>query len=400
MIAPLLLLFFAVICASVVTYGTHPNWAEFGWGLDWIMLTRRLQWPLVAASVFCCVVLLGLITSGKRRAWWMIGLAPVVALFYHRFVSISDNAMGIVENPPFVTVDRATFMREDDMVLGLMFRDEPFALPFAALYAQPVVFCTEREHKLVVFWSAFANRALAFSVSRELKPRDLEIVSVPANGLLLFNRKHGQFIAGMTGVRPGDGARPVGLEQQIRTNKHTWHDWRALHPTTRVMVPRGPLDLLPPRAVEPYFKLPAQSVSSTDTRRVTVVGAGEVLAVDPARLPVEPVNVTVHQTRVLLLLDPATRTLRAFNRQIKGDLFPTFKPHKIARDNTVVMKDGDSDSLWSADGRCVSGELKGERLTPLPVDEDVPLAVLRYWYPELVVWGERDATEMTVSKSP
>ena len=52
-----------------------------------ITLARRLQWPLIVLSMMACLGLIGLVITAKRRAWWLIGLAPVLALFAHRFAT-------------------------------------------------------------------------------------------------------------------------------------------------------------------------------------------------------------------------------------------------------------------------------------------------------------------------
>ncbi|MDB5332880.1 MAG: hypothetical protein JWP03_4031, partial [Phycisphaerales bacterium] len=81
MVIPLFLILVAGLSAGVVAYGTHPNWVQYQHGLELILWSRRLQWLLVALSLIACVLLIAMAISGRRRAWWLIGLAPVLALF-------------------------------------------------------------------------------------------------------------------------------------------------------------------------------------------------------------------------------------------------------------------------------------------------------------------------------
>ena len=97
MFIPLVLLIFAVLAAGVVAYGASPFWAQYAHGIDAIVWTRRLEWPLVALSLILCLILLGLIVSGKRRAWWLIGLGPILALFVHRFVTDPAGGLAILD---------------------------------------------------------------------------------------------------------------------------------------------------------------------------------------------------------------------------------------------------------------------------------------------------------------
>src|SRR5437867_9132972 len=96
---PLILIALAIVASGWMAYGTGAGLAQYSHGLQIIMLTRRLQWPLISLSLALCVVLLVLVISGRRRAWWLIGLGPVLALFAHRFMSGPQNQFAIAENP-------------------------------------------------------------------------------------------------------------------------------------------------------------------------------------------------------------------------------------------------------------------------------------------------------------
>ena len=113
---PLLLIVVATLSGGVVAYGTYPHtfdliffkffWMQFPHGLEIILWSRRLQWLLVSLSLIASILLIALAISGRRRAWWLIGLAPVLALFFHRFSNApADGRMIVVDNPRFVSVD-------------------------------------------------------------------------------------------------------------------------------------------------------------------------------------------------------------------------------------------------------------------------------------------------------
>src|SRR5215204_4712925 len=104
-----------------MAYGTHPAWAQFPNGLEFILVARRLQWPMVALALILCLVLLALVISGRRRAWWLIGLGPVLALFVHRFARDPVNQFACVENPPFVLASEAKHLADNDWVVALQF---------------------------------------------------------------------------------------------------------------------------------------------------------------------------------------------------------------------------------------------------------------------------------------
>src|SRR5690349_23176309 len=87
----------STVLAGVVAYGTHPAWAQYPRGLDFILLARLLQWPFIALSLIGAVILAGTVISGRRRVFWLVGLAPILALFGHRFATDPTAGMRAVE---------------------------------------------------------------------------------------------------------------------------------------------------------------------------------------------------------------------------------------------------------------------------------------------------------------
>ena len=43
----------AMVSATVIAFGTDPRLAQYPSGMDWIMLSRRLQWPLTTLCLGC-----------------------------------------------------------------------------------------------------------------------------------------------------------------------------------------------------------------------------------------------------------------------------------------------------------------------------------------------------------
>ena len=149
--------------------------------------------------------------------WWLIALAPILALFFHRFAPWNNPHLYVAD---FVAADQPA-LADNEWVVGIIFDEQEYALPYRAIYNMPVVFLTDYDKRLLVMWSAHANRATAYTVSRKLKPRDLEILTTPANTLLLYDKRLGQFIIALTGQTPHD-QKPIGFSEPIPTITTTW----------------------------------------------------------------------------------------------------------------------------------------------------------------------------------
>lgn len=386
--APIVLILSAILTASVVAFGTHSNWGQWEYGLSVICMTRRLQWPLVIVSVFFCVMLIVMVTGGKRRAWWLIGLAPVVALFVHRFSAQTEIAGGVRENPDFVSVHDAYFMHDEDYVVGLVFNGNALAYPYAQLYREPIVIRSDREKRMMLVWSPFANSATAVEVTRDVRGRELEIVSMPANGVLVYNRLIGEFFSGITLRDPRNGNAPTGIGERIETVKVPWGQWREWHPQTRVMAPLLlSRQKAPTTVLTPIYPLPKNVPAYDDGKVLVIFAQGQPIALPMGDLAEEPLNFTVDGRPLLLLSDPATGQARAFDRRIEDDLMPYFELNSQKQRKGAYLVDRDTNTGWTASGMAVEGtkEMLGMRLTEIPVDQELDYRVMKYWYPNLML---------------
>src|SRR4051812_44560625 len=407
MLLPLILLILAAAAAAVVAYGTNPNLVQYAHGLDIIMLSRRAQWPLVALCLVLCLWILVLVISGKRRAWWLIGLGPVLALFGHRFATSAQNFFSVVENPPLQSAEEATSLRDEDYVVGLTVDDEAYAFPFTALYSTPVVVQTNRDKRLMLIWSPFANRAIAYSADRDLRARELDIVSMPGNATLIYNSRLGEFINGVTGLTP-KGERPRGLHAPIPTTKTTWKVWRSQNPTTRVMAMSGRIAPgTPSEAVLPLYPLPKSvSIAAPVETRITLIATTQPAAVPTDQIiTTAPLNVVAAKLPLLLFRDPTTHLIHAFDRRLEEDLMPRFAPNRNAKWKDVAFVDIDTNTGWTAAGLAVEGDhaRKGQKLRPIEVEEDLYWGVMKFWYPQLtLVQADKiaPATAPSVTEDP
>ena len=380
MALPLILSFLATLAAAVMAYGTDPRWVEQGtWGLGLIVLARRLQWPLVALALLLCLGLLALVISGKRRAWWLIALLPVLALFVHRFLTAPTNRYDVLDSPAFVAAADARHVRDEDYVVGVIFNEQPYAYPYASLFRTPVIVQSDRERRMVLIWSAYANAATPIEVAREVKARDLDIVSDPMDTLLLYNGRTGQFIVGLTG-RTYHGGKPAGFEAHIPAIAQPWRQWRTAHPETRVLMTNsstGPTQPLAPR----------HGNANAGTPQVIFIGDGGELSIQSNLITALPINVKVGDTPAVVFRDAPTGRVKAFDRRLEQDLIPQFKPVVDAKVKLkgVVMTDADTGSGWDARGVAVDGpkDWRGKKLRPIEVREDIHRGPSDFWYGDI-----------------
>lgn len=375
MILPLLLLLLAAVPAAVVAYGIDPDWAQYPHGIELILFSRRFEWPMIAVTLVLCVAMLGLIVAGKRRAWWLVGLAPILTLLGHRFATNPNNSFLVNSDPMFVSADRASFVAADDSVVGIIDGSDAVAFPFASLYSRPMVVRDLQTQPMMLMWSPFANCASAYRIDRSIQSNELEIVCMPANALLAYNSRVGQFINGVTGLTP-DGRVPAGFISRIPSIKTSWDRWVSAHPNTMVLVPPDSGVEAPRRAVLPYFPMPADSSGAEST--VALIGGSSPMAIPDADLGAGPVNFS--DPAIVIVRDPATGAVTALDRHADEDLIPTFSRRRFRKFPEAMMIDSDSGSAWTADGRAIDGPLKGKTLKRLEIEDGVYWSVARFWF--------------------
>ncbi len=387
MILPLILLTIAILSAATAVYGTLPQWSLFHSGIHVIETTRQLQWPLLTLSVLMCVAIVVSIIIGKRRVWWLIGFAPVLALFAQLFVTGTFANLQVVDHPPAVSAaDATSFMKDDEYVVGLVADEQTYAFPYRQLFSHPVVVLQVREKQVVLMWNAFANRAVARSMGRQVVPRELEVVSMPSNALLIYNTRVGQFINGLTGLTP-EGTVPGGFHAAVPTAKMTWGQWRGRYPQTLVMsmpalnkAPAGPIrPRYPMRVDKTALPLPAET-------QVLVFATTRPVAVAENAVTEQPINVSVGDEPVVVFRDPASGRVKAFERTFDGRSSRFLaNPSLLRAVKGVFMLDAATNSGWTSAGVAVDGEKEviGKRLQPVAIEEGLYFGVMREWYPEM-----------------
>lgn len=367
MLFPLLISLFATIAAAFMSYGVDPRCP-----IGMIVWTRRLQWPLAALAIVLSIALIALVIAGKRRAWWLIGLLPVAALFIHRFATAPINRFDVADEPAFALAGEAKFVGDDDFVVGLVFKDTPFAYPYACLYRTPVVVQSERADRLMLMWSPRANAVTALAVERELKGRDIDIVSDPHDGLLIHNGRCGQFISAITGMTI-DNQKPTSARGRIATTKTTWKEWKSRYPETRVMRPPGG-----------SYRGPTRSLLSEDATPVVLIGGDAPAMIPSQEITEKPMNFLADGVPIVVFRNPAGRAV-VFDRHIDKELIPSFKRSTDPRRKDIYLIDSDTGSGWSAAGVAIDGpkEYRGKRLAPVAVQDDLDSRAVRFWYMRL-----------------
>jgi hypothetical protein len=276
-----------------------------------------------------------------------------------------------IHQPEFVTAAEATFLEDDDILLGVTSGKVAKAFPAADLAQHGAVSDTMPDGPISVTWCGVCNTGLVFRA--EVKGRTLHFQydrMVGANEVqkdletgTSWQQATGEAIDG-----PLKGTR-LTLYPVVRT---TWAEWRKRYPQTMVLKPlSGYAERMPGRSkrIKEVTRLgPAGAPNGAlvvDTRlpaRETVAGlevGRETVAYPFSALRVaRVVNDRVGGLPIVIVHQPSSDTTTAFDARAQGKVL-TFQP---ANDEASSVIDLDTRSMWNAYGLCLEGPLKGTQL--------------------------------------
>ena len=134
-------------------------------------------------------------------------------------------------------------------------------------------------------------------------------------------------------------------------------------------------------AVLPYFPMPRDSTHLPPETTIALIRGPTPVAIADSDLPAGPVNFS--DPPIVVLRDPLTAALTAFDRHIDEDLVPTFSAKRFRKFPLATMTDSDSGSAWTAGGRAIDGAAKPKKLQPVQIEDQVYYRVARFWYGNL-----------------
>ena len=287
-----------------------------------------------------------------------------------------------IHQPEFVAASDATFLQDDDILLGVASGSVARAYPAADLSQHGAVSDTMPDGPISVTWCGVCNTGVVFRA--EVNGRTLHFQydrMVGANEVqkdvetgTSWQQATGEAIDG-----PLKGTR-LTLYPAVRT---TWAEWRKRYPRTMVLKPLpGYAERMPNRStrIKGVTRVGPEGAPTgaltLDTRlpaRETVAGlevGREAVAYPFSALRVaRVVNDIVGGLPVVVVHQPSSDTTTAFEARVKGKALKFL----AADDDASSVIDLGTRSTWNAYGLCLEGPLKGRQLKQV-------ILVPQFWF--------------------
>jgi hypothetical protein len=285
-------------------------------------------------------------------------------------------------HPEFVRVAEATFLHDEDVVLGVASRNVAKAFPAADLSQHGSVFDQLPDGPISVTWCGVCNTGIVFRAEMQGRTLHFQYDRMVAANEVQKDLETGSSWQQATGEAidgPLKGAH-LTIYPFVRT---TWSAWRKRYPDTMVLKPLpGYAERMPDRstrikavtrvgpegapngALAVDQRLPArETVAGLEVGRETVAYPFSALRI------VRVVNDRVGGLPIVIVHQPASDTTTAFEARSKGRVL-TFQ---AASDDASSVIDRETRSTWNAYGLCFEGPLKGTQLKQV-------ILVSQFWF--------------------
>jgi len=318
----------------------------------------------------------------KRIRAVLVLVAGIAAPIRAQTLPATPMPYAAIHQPEFVAASEATFLQDDDIMLGVVSGKVAKAFPAADLSQHGAVFDRLPDGPISVTWCGVCNTGVVFRA--EVKGRTLHFQydrMVGANEVqkdletgTSWQQATGEAIDG-----PLEGTR-LTLYPVVRT---TWAEWRKRYPHTMVLKPLpGYAERMPSRStrIKSVTRLGPEGAPegalALDKRlpaRETVAGlevSGETVAYPFSELRIaRVVNDRVGGLPIVIVHQPSSDTTTAFDARGKGKVL-TFQ---AANDDASFVTDLETRSTWNAYGLALEGPMKGVQLKQV-------ILVPQFWF--------------------
>jgi hypothetical protein len=290
-----------------------------------------------------------------------------------------------IDNPEFVSASQATFLLDDDIVIGVARGDVAKAYPVADLAQHGVAMDQMPDGPISVTFCITCNTAAVFRTEVNGQRLHFEFDSMVGANEVDKDRETGSRWQQSTGEAISGPLKGSHLELYpfVRT---TWKEWRRRFPNAVALKPLpGYAENMPSRRARINEGIPGglsapKGAFGQDARlRPKEIVAGLTIGGDTAAYPfsvlrdARVVNDKVGGLPVLVVHQPSSDTTTAFEARANGK---ALRFQAVDGDASRLV-DFETHSTWDAYGLCLQGPMKGIQLKTL-------ILVPEFWF----AWSE------------
>lgn len=303
-------------------------------------------------------------------------------------------------NPEVIDVDGATYLDDDDLVLGIIVDDQAYAYSHKILDYHEIINADFSSMALAVTYCPLTGTGIAWE--RESSTNTFGVSGLLYNSNLIpydreTNSNWSQIrLDCVNGKRLGDAAKTIPMVET------TFAAWKAMYPTSKVVstntgysrnynrYPYGSY-LLRDDLIFPVSNLDTRLFSKERVHAIIVNDHAKVYRFEHFNNEVQIIEDEINGQAVVLIGSEEKGFIVSFNYEKTGNSVPAFTVIDATSQKNypsdAVFKDVSGQNAYNLFGEVVMGPQQGTKLTPT-------LSMMGYWfawgafYPSVEIYGE------------
>jgi len=303
-----------------------------------------------------------------------------------------------LNNPPSVRPSGVSYLQGDDVVLGVVINGEARAYPHNIGWWHEIVNDEVGGQPIAVTFCPLTGTGLVFDAEDENGGQfELGVSGLLFNtNLIMYDRRDGNTLYPQIAYKAIEGSRKGETLTLLPVVETTWDTWKKLHPDTRV-VETGTYSLSryasypygDYRTNDNFFLFGLETPLSSNGNQYTgqLRAKERVLGVrldgEPKAYPLSAmgdralINDRVGGVDIAVLWDRRSYLAIPYAREVNGRSL-TFDID-VGADFPFGMRDRETDTVWSATGLALEGELAGVQLAQVPAHSSMWFAWVTFW---------------------
>ncbi|GIU72701.1 MAG: hypothetical protein KatS3mg003_2218 [Candidatus Nitrosocaldaceae archaeon] len=278
---------------------------------------------------------------------------------------VGKDGIPSIDNPKFITVSEATFLKDEDKVIGVNINGEAKAYPLSILVWHEIVNDEINGLPIAVTYCPLCFTSMVFE-----RVIDDNIVEFGVSGklynnnLVMYDRTSDTLWSQGLGI--GISGKYVGYElKKVQFDLASWKDWKNAYPNTLVL--SQDTGAIRPYGVDPYgdYYTRDDILFPLDHRDDRLKPKELVYGIDNKAYLMDIfkddniINDSIDGKDIVII--SINGLTRAFDRSIDGKTLEF-----ILDDDTI--KDRESNSVWNIEGNAIDGIMKGKKLERLVLE--------------------------------
>ncbi|PKD43090.1 DUF3179 domain-containing protein [Rhodohalobacter barkolensis] len=294
----------------------------------------------------------------------------------HQVVDGGSGKDGIpsIENPNYSSINDIHFLRDEDLVSGIKVGNEIIAHPNIIMFYHEIVNDVINDISITFSYCPLTGSAIAFESLVNGKSTTFGVSGlIHKNNLILYDRLTDSYWSQMISEGINGEHRGTSLAT-VKVVEMTWKAWKEAFPDSKVLNRNTGF-------TRDYTKYLYGEDYMTDNKRILFPVHNEDIRLEPKTLvhgirtfsnakaypisgfseSIQVINDNLGQMEIVVAGSSSLHFTASFERKTNDDQLLEFEA--VKNSFPIVMKDQENNT-WNIFGEAVSGDRKGEKLTP------------------------------------